>query len=251
MLRTIGIISGKGGVGKTVSTINLGAAMHELGEDVVLIDTDITTSNLGIQLGMYSFPATLEDVIEGKDIMQSIHIHSSGLRMLPSSLAYNYISFDHRKLKKQLNNLNGYILIDSPPGLNKDSIEVLRLCDEFIVITNPETPAVTDAVKVLQTIRSLSPEKQILGVVVNKANKKNYELKPSEIEMICEAPVLDIVPDDENVKKAINEKEPVVKHRPYAPSSLKFKKIAAHITGKRYEKPTMPKIKHYISALKN
>ena len=86
MTRIIGVVSGKGGGGKTVTTINLSAALMGFGKNVIAIDADVKMSGLGLQLGMYYFPVTLNDVLGNRGtIHESLYIHSSGLRIIPAN----------------------------------------------------------------------------------------------------------------------------------------------------------------------
>ena len=87
--RIISIMSGKGGVGKTVSAINLAMALKELNKDAVVIDADISTANVGIQLGFKNFPISLQDVLaKNKSLFSAINIHKSGLRVIPASISF-------------------------------------------------------------------------------------------------------------------------------------------------------------------
>ena len=86
MEKTIGIVSGKGGVGKTTFVTNVGLSLIELEKDVVVVDADLSTSNLGLQLGFYQFPIGLQDVLEGNvPITNAIYTHPSGLKIIPAT----------------------------------------------------------------------------------------------------------------------------------------------------------------------
>ena len=87
MGRKIGIVSAKGGVGKTITTLNLASALMQFSRDVVSVDGDVKLSGLSLQLGMYYFPVTLNDILEGeRSILESLYIHTTGLRIIPASL---------------------------------------------------------------------------------------------------------------------------------------------------------------------
>ena len=75
------------------------------------------------------------------------------MRVIPSSIAMEYVETSTKKLKSFLKKLEGVVIVDSPPGLNKDSLSILKSCDEFLIITNPEMPAVVDAAKVIEKVR--------------------------------------------------------------------------------------------------
>lgn len=149
MPKTIGIFSGKGGTGKTVSSINIALALHQFGEDVVVVDADTTAANIGLHLGFYTFPNNLQNVLnEDIDIGRATYMHHTGLKLIPSEINMNSIDADVSKLKLALSGLNGIVIVDAPPGLDKDSRSVLNACDDIIIVTNPEIPTVANAVKV-------------------------------------------------------------------------------------------------------
>ncbi len=236
MPKIIGIVSGKGGTGKTVSSINIALALHQFGEEVVVVDADTTASSLGLHLGFYTFPNKLQDVLNDEiDINRAIYMHHTGLKLVPSSIDLDSLSADVSNLRLSLNKLEGTVIVDAPPGLDKDSRAVLDACDEIIVITNPEIPTVANAVKVARMAADM--KKNILGVVITRMKNAPWELRPEEVEMMCEVPVIGIVPEDWNVNKSIFDKVPVVAQSPYSQAAIEYKKLAARLIGKTYEPP--------------
>lgn len=237
MEKIVGVVSGKGGVGKTTFTANVGLAMSSFGKDVVAVDVDLTTSNLGLQLGFYQFPLGLQDALDGNiGILNAIYTHPSGLRVVPASVSLNYLTKNPTpyRLKSVLSDLSGIILIDSPPGLRDDALLVLKACDDIIVITNPEIPAVTDALKVVKVSREIG--KEPLGIVVNRYKDK-YELTTREIEEMCDLSVIGRIPEDNDIKRSIFEKTPIVSLKPYSRSAVEFNRIAAALVGAEYSPP--------------
>jgi septum site-determining protein MinD len=239
MEKIIAIVSGKGGVGKTTFTANLGYAMTQFGKDVVAVDADLSTSNLGLQLGFYQFPLGLQDALEGNiGILNAIYTHPSGLKVVPASISLNYLTKNPTpyRLKSVLSDLSGIILIDSPPGLREDALLVLKACDDILVVTNPEIPAVTDALKVIKVAREMG--KEPLGIVVNRSRDK-FELTIPEIEEMCDLNVIGRVPEDKHVKRSMFEKTPIVALRPNSRSAIEFKRVAAALIGEEYHPPGM------------
>ncbi|MCK4550747.1 MAG: cell division ATPase MinD [Candidatus Aenigmarchaeota archaeon] len=249
MSKIIGIVSGKGGVGKTVSAVNLGLALHQFGEDTIVVDADTSASNLGMHLGFYSFPNSLQNVLTGDiDADRATYMHHTGLRVIPSAIDLNSLDASVSKLRIALKSLpNKYVIVDAPPGLDEDSRAVLDACDDVIIVTNAEIPAVTNAVKVARVAQDM--KKNLLGVVVNRAQGTVWELTPQEVEMMCEAPIIGTIPEDVNIKKSIFEKTPVVAQNPYSASSIEYKRLAARLIGKTYEPPKFMGIKKLLGML--
>jgi len=246
MTRIIGVTSGKGGVGKTTTVVNLGTALTALGRSVIVVDANLTTPNIGLHLGMPVSSVSLHDVLEGKAyITEAISIHPpSGLRMVPAGLNISNIErTNYNMLESALVDLLGYsdfVLIDCPAGLEHGSRRVIQSCDEIILVTNPELPAVTDALKAKKIAEMSS---HVLGVVLSKARNAKSELTPDEVEQMVESPIIVTIPHDDNVKESIASKNPVVDFAPGAPSSYEYRRLAHVITGIEFkeELPSEPK----------
>lgn len=157
MTKIIAIISGKGGVGKTTSAINLGAALSDLGKDVTVVDANLTTPNVGLHLGVPVVPVSLHDILKSeKHITESVYLHPSGLKIIPASIALKDIEdVNLRRLKEKIAGLRGVgdiIIIDSAAGLGKEAVAAIESADEVIIVTNPELPAVTDALRSIKLV---------------------------------------------------------------------------------------------------
>ena len=169
MPKIITITSGKGGVGKTTTAINLGAAINYFGKDVIIVDANLTTPNVGLHLGAPIVPVSLNHVLLGKaKVSDAVYEHESGTKIIPSSLSVRELRrLDHSKLKdvsKKLKKLADYIIFDSAAGLGEEAIASIESADEIIIVTNPEIPAVTDALKTSKLVEELG--KQVKGIIV-------------------------------------------------------------------------------------
>ena len=235
MSRVIGVVSGKGGVGKTVITVNLTAALMSLDESVIAVDSDLRMSGLGLQLGMYHFPVTLNDIIlRDSSILEALYIHSSGLRIIPASLYIHDVNVN--RLGRLLSDPaleDETILVDSPPGLDRNSLAVLKACREAIVVTTAEIPALAD---VMKTIKAAEKNRcEVLGIVVNRYRRGFREqLRPKEIEQGCGFPVIGMIPEDRNITKSLFRRSPSVFLSPYSRSSMEFKRVACSMCNKSY-----------------
>ncbi len=235
--RFIGCFAAKGGVGKTTSAINLAAALNFHGKTAVLVDANISTPNVGLYLGIPIPPVTLHDVLANKnDINEAIYTHGSGLKVVPASIALkDSKKVDVNKIKGVVSELYGhseFVIVDSPAGLGKETLSALKAVDEVLIITNPEMPAVTDALKTVKVCKELN--KKVIGVVVNKTNSKNADMPMRDIEKILEIPIVGIIPEDRAVKFSQVRKEPVVHVYPNSAAAVQCKRLAADLSGAYY-----------------
>ncbi|MEK6948303.1 MAG: cell division ATPase MinD [Nanoarchaeota archaeon] len=235
--RYIGCISAKGGVGKTTTTINLAAALTYFGKNVTILDANLTTPNVGIYLGNPIAPITLHDVLRGKhDIKEAVFSHKSGLKAVLASISLKDAKkVDTTKLAKAIYGLEGtadIILVDGAAGLGKEPQSAIRSVEEVIIVTNPEMPAVTDALKTIKLCKEMG--KNILGVVVTKTNSKNVDMSLKDIESLLETNIIGVIPEDRAVKFSQANKETVVHSHPKSAAAVQYKRLAADMLGLTY-----------------
>lgn len=242
MTRIITIISGKGGVGKTSVATNLAAAIQGFGKDVILIDGNITTPNVSLHLGLAGAKQTLHDVLRGTaDIKDVIYLHPpTRMKVVPAGLGLKDLksSINTSKIEESVNALIGstdYIIIDASAGLGKEAKCAIEAGDEVIVVTNPELPAVTDALKAVEIARRAG--KNPIGVVINKVTGKSFELKPENVANFLDLSILGVVPEDNALRQSLNLYTPVVASFPESNVAVELKKIAAKIAGVEYNPP--------------
>ncbi|MBU3896311.1 MAG: cell division ATPase MinD [Nanoarchaeota archaeon] len=237
MTRIVTVISGKGGVGKTTTVTNLGMSLMKQGLNVIIIDANVTTPNLSLHLGIPFYPVTLHDVLKGDaDPNQAIYEHPSGLRIIPASLRTEELAETNiGKLNRVLFNLLGksdIIIIDAAAGLGKEALAAVNVADELIIVTNPELPAVTDALKTVKVAEQFGTK--ILGVVLNRYRGLKHEMVIEDIQHMLEVPILSIIPEDIAVPRSIASKIPVVHFSPTSKSARAFNKLAANISGTEF-----------------
>lgn len=247
----IGVFSGKGGVGKTTVTVNLSTVFVQFKRNVIAIDTDMKMSGLGLHLGMYQFPVTLNDVLlSKKNLYEALYIHSSGLRIIPAPLYVQDINTD--ALKDVLSApflTDNFVFIDSPPGLEKNVIDVLTACPSGIVVVTPDVPSIVDAMKIISAMEKSGTEP--LGAIINMYNKldKN-QINEKEIESALNIPVLGSIPFDTNVKRSVFHKTPAVIYNPYSPASIEFQRIGAKLLEEDYKPDNFAWIKSILKGLR-
>jgi septum site-determining protein MinD len=243
MTRVIVCTSGKGGVGKTSLVSNLAVALTELKQNVIAIDANLTTPNLGLHLGMHLAPRTLHDVLKGEvQLNNAIYPHPLGFKILPSSMNIDSLrGVDAGKLPEVTLNLLGkadYILIDSSAGLGREAVSAIDAANEILIVTNPDLPSVADALRVAKI--ASSKNKEILGVVVNRVKREGHELTAKEIEYAIGSPVLVEIPEDKNVSESIASKMPIVGSDPNSPAAVEIRRLAHLICGELF-KPKKPR----------
>jgi septum site-determining protein MinD len=248
-----GILSGKGGVGKTTITVNLGLALHKLGENIVILDGDLRNPNMSLHLGVFKFNLTLQDIME-KDIshislLNALYIHETGMRFIPAHLSLSFLETDTSKLKNFLKESPYNILIDSPPGLGRDSLTVMECCDEVYIVAEPFLPDITDSMKTIEVAKDMGIN--IGGIILNKVRGKNYELKKEEIEAVTGTKVISEIPFDENVLRSLYLKNPIVNYNPLSNASLSMFKLAANISESEFIPPRFLKFRRFSQFLTN
>ena len=238
MKRVIVITSGKGGVGKTTTAINLGAAINHFGKDVLIIDANLSTPNVGIHLNSPEVPISLNHVLQKKAYpFEAVYEHESGMKIMPSSLSVKELKkIKPEKLKgfkKDFLDISDYIIIDGAAGLGHEATSVMEMADELILVTNPEMPAITDALKTIKVAEE--KKKTITGIIITRVRRNRSELTPDTVKEMLEVPILGSVPEDIVMQEALQMKDAVVHTHPKSRPSRAYKEIAARLTGDHYD----------------
>ncbi len=250
MKKIIVITSGKGGVGKTTTAINLAAAMHYFGEDVLIIDGNLSTPNVGLHLNSPEVPINLNHVLKDKaDVFEAVYQHESGIKILPSSLSIKELKRTKpekmKKFKKDFKKMANKIIVDSSAGLGNEASSAIKMADEIIIVTNPEMPALTDALKTIKLAEGFGIP--VLGVIVTRVRKDDIEMQPDIVKEMLEIPILGMVPEDRAVQKSINQKDAVVHIYPKSKAARAYKEIASKMLNVEYDsKKDREKVLHII-----
>lgn len=238
MKNIIVITSGKGGVGKTTTAVNLGAAINYFGKDVLIIDGNLSTPNVGLHLNSLEVPVSLNHVLLKKaKPLDAVYEHKSGIKIMPSSISVKELTrIAPEKLvdfKKEFQKIADYIIVDSAAGLGHEAASAIKMADEIIIITNPEMPAITDALKTIKFAEQMN--KSVRGVIMTRVRKDKIEIKPDVVREILETPIIGMIPEDVSVRESINLKDAVVHTHPRSKSALAYKEIAAQIINIEYD----------------
>lgn len=237
MTKFIVIASSKGGVGKTTTAINLGTALTQFSRDVILVDVNLSTPNVSLYLGAPNVPITLHDVLNrNKKITEALYMHSHGLKIIPASQSLkDNKEVDYVKLEKLIKSLSGmaeFVIIDTAAGLREEAINGIKLGDEILVVSTPELPAISDALRTIKKAKELG--KKVTGVILTRAYEDELELTKGDVEALLETPVISIIPEDETMREAVRMKSPITHSHPNSAAATSYKELAAKILGEKY-----------------
>lgn len=243
MGEVITFTSGKGGVGKTTTTANVGVGLSLLDKKVVLVDTDIGLRNLDVVMGLENrIQYNLVDVLSGRCRVRQAIIRDKrfpNLSMIPSSCAKETGGINERQMKVLLEDLRedfDYVLVDSPAGIDQGFQLAITEADRIVVVTTPQIAAIHDADCVLQLLKKKSAK---INLLINSYRRQMVKhgdmLGVSDICELLEADLLGVVLEDENIIIAQNHGEPVMTQqsdrKPHTVSEECYKNIAARLTG--------------------
>jgi septum site-determining protein MinD len=238
--RVITVTSGKGGVGKTTTTANLGAALAVLGKSVVLVDADIGLRNLDIVLGLENrIVYDLVDVVEGTCRLRQAMIRDkriNNLYLIPAAQTREKeaVSPDQmRELASELRQQFEFTLIDSPAGIEQGFRNSIAGADEVVVVTNPEVSSVRDADRIVGLVEAA--ELPVPRLIINRINpvlvRRGDMMSVDDVTEILSIPLLGLVPDDETIVTSTNRGEPAALN-PRSQAGQAFRNIAERLNGR-------------------
>jgi septum site-determining protein MinD len=241
MAKVIGIISLKGGVGKTSLTAALGDAMASLGKKVLLVDGNLSAPNLGLHFNLVNPKISLHHVL-AREAKPSEAVYNMGkFDVMPASI-FEKPEVNALKLKDRLNYFKDkydVILLDSSPSLNDETLGVMLASDEIVVVTTPDHPTLSNTVKAVTLSRQRGAP--ISGLILNKVYDKDFELSMNDIEEVTDVPVLAVIPHDVNMLKALSEFKPYTEFKPRSKGSDEIRRLASVLIGEKYDAPKLRK----------
>ncbi|MCD8037311.1 MAG: septum site-determining protein MinD [Clostridiales bacterium] len=240
MSEVIVVTSGKGGVGKTTTSANIGCGLALEGKKVVLVDSDIGLRNLDVVMGLENrIVYDLVDVIEGSCRLKQALIKDKrypGLYLLPAAQTRDKNAVSPEQMKKLCQNIRDmgfeYIIIDCPAGIEQGFKNAIAGADRAVVVTTPEVSAVRDADRIIGLLEANGLSNP--GLIVNRIKfdmvKRGDMMSVEDVKEILSADVLGIVPDDEAIVVTTNRGEPAVADDTTR-SGQAYRNITARIMG--------------------
>lgn len=219
MSEVIVVTSGKGGVGKTTTSANIGTGLAVLGKTVVLIDTDIGLRNLDVVMGLENrIVYNLVDVVEGNCRIKQALIKDKrfpGLHLIPSAQTRDKTAVNPEQMKKlteQLREQFDYVILDCPAGIEQGFKNAIAGADRALVVTTPEVSAVRDADRIIGLLEA--NEIRQTHLIVNRLRtdmvREGNMMSSDDVVEILAIDLIGVVPDDEQIVISTNNGEPLV-----------------------------------------
>ncbi|MCX9081870.1 MAG: cell division ATPase MinD [Candidatus Methanoperedens sp.] len=240
------IASGKGGTGKTTTTLNLGTALALIGKKTVVLDADIGMANLGLLIGLERSKITLHEVMSGSaSIKEAIYDGPGGLKVVPSGLSLKGFQKSNPDILKDVMStlVDGmdFLLIDAPAGISRDGVIPLAVADQVILVVNPELASMADALKTKALTEMLG--RTVEGAILNRATLEKTEINRNKVSELLGARILEMIPEDPNVRLSAAFKTPIVVKWPNSPASIAYKRLAAQLAGEKFVETSVEKNK--------
>ena len=253
--RSIVVTSGKGGVGKTTTTANLGAALAKRGASVVLVDADVGLRNLDIVLGLESrVRYHVLDVLEEKVDLDDALVADKRvptLRLLAAAQTREKDDVDTDEMRALIERLRerfDYVIIDSPAGIEMGFANAIVGADEAIVVCTPEVSSVRDADRVVGLLGNRIGAQLIVNRVRPGLVRRGKMLSVDDVNAILRLPILGILADEPDVIVSTNKGEPVALD-PNSRIGIAYRDIAARLAGDTVAEPTSPVERSFFERL--
>jgi len=240
MSRIIVITSGKGGVGKSTTTANIGSALAKLGYNVALVDADFGLRNLDLLLGLENRVVyTAIEVINGECRLEQALVKDkrhAGMVLLPAAQSRGKEAISREQMKDLVTRLApdyDFVIIDCPAGIEMGFQNAIAPATEALIVTTPEVAAVRDADRVIGLLEanSVNNIKLIVNRIKPEMIQANNMMSVEDILEILAIPLTGIIPDDERVIVSSNRGEPLVLEEKLSIPGQTFHNIARRLAG--------------------
>ena len=256
--KVVTVTSGKGGVGKTTATANIGVALAATGAKVVCLDGDIGLRNLDVVMGLENrIVYDLVDVIEGRAKLRQALIRDKrlpDLSLIPAAQTRDKAAVSPSDMIKLCNELRAefdWILIDSPAGIERGFRNAIAAADQVLVVTNPEVSAVRDADRVIGLIESeeKGPGRLILNRVKIEMVKRGDMLSTEDVLDVLAIPLIGVIPEDEAILVSTNRGSPAALDEK-SRAGQAFRNIARRLNGEEVPFMSLEDNKNFLQKLR-
>jgi len=244
MTKILGILSGKGGTGKTTFSINLSFALNSFGKKVALVDMNITMPHISSYLGITP-KFTINDIAKRKANINDALLNFNGIKILPASRELKDLDgFDVKEVKRQFEFLKkqktfDFIILDGAPGIGKEALYVIDLSDEIIFVSNPFDQFIEDVKRVKEIVKEFGGKE--MSIVLNMGFWPD-EKKIREIENNTNIKVIGVIPQDSKIQISLINRIPLLEFSPRCIPAECFRSIAAKICEEEYKESFKLKI---------
>ncbi|MFC6716636.1 cell division ATPase MinD [Natrialbaceae archaeon GCM10025810] len=227
------IASGKGGVGKTTTTVNLGTALAQAGERVAIVDVDLGMANLAGFISLNADSNTLHDVLAGDaSIEEATYELAEGIVAVPSGTDLDdYAKTSPEGLREIVEHLReefDFVFLDVGAGVSHETVLPLGLADAVLLVSTPEPASIHDSSKTLElTDRAGGAVEGLLLTRTRPESDVSYEDVAAKVGV----PLLGTIPDDPGVRDSVYAGTPLVVHDPKSPAAVAYRRLAAALAG--------------------
>lgn len=253
--RALVVTSGKGGVGKTTTTANVGTALAMRGARVVLVDADVGLRNLDIVLGLEArVKHHVLDVLEEKVTLEEALVRdkrSEHLFLLAAAQTREKEDVDTEQMRLLIERLRAdfdYVLIDCPAGIEKGFKNAVVGAQDAIVVCTPEVSAVRDADRAVGLLPNSFRPQLIVNRLRVQLVKKGKMLSVDDVNDILRLPLLGVIPDEPDIIVSTNKGEPLALD-PISPVGASYRAIAARLAGEEVEVPGVREKQSFLGSL--
>lgn len=252
LARVITVTSGKGGVGKSNTSINLAIQFRKMGKRVIILDADFGLANIEIMFGAVPKHNLCDLIYQGKRITDIITwgpmevgfiSGGSGIAGM-SNLNRDYLNYIIQNLA-QLDTITDIIIVDTGAGISDAVLEFLVASGEILLVTTPEPTSITDSYSLLKALyrhQRFDAEATKVKLVANRVSKESegkilYDKLNAVVERYLKVPILYLgcVPEDAQLSRSVMQQTPVSLHNPGARSTLAYERIAGRLLDKAEE----------------
>jgi len=232
------IASGKGGVGKTTTTVNLGTALAGAGNEVVVVDVDLGMANLAGFVSLEAGEATLHDVLGGDaDVEAATYELASSIYAVPGGMELDgYAGTETEALAPVVEALRDrfdYVLLDVGAGVSHETVLPLGLADSVLVVSTPEPASVQDSQKTVDLTDRAGGD--VGGLIVTRVHPDS-DVSYTDIADGLGLELLATIPEDSAVRSSVFAGTPLVVHDPESPAAMAYKRLAARVLGRSDER---------------